>query len=67
MVWHDCKTDPPKKDGCYIGYYGNKLWEKFGTISSKIYGKTHMIQKHLLLNGQKLICRRLSKWTFDIN
>lgn len=26
MVWHDCKTDPPKKDGCYIGYYGNKLW-----------------------------------------
>ena len=26
MAWHDCKTDPPKKDGCYIGYYGNKLW-----------------------------------------
>ena len=26
MVWHDCKNDPPGKDGCYIGYYGNKLW-----------------------------------------
>lgn len=26
MVWHDCKTDPPGKDGYYIGYYGNKLW-----------------------------------------
>ena len=26
MVWHDCKSDPPKEDGSYIGYYGNKLW-----------------------------------------
>ena len=21
MVWHDCKTDPPKKSGRYILYY----------------------------------------------
>lgn len=29
MVWHDCKTDPPKKDGEYIlcyTEYGQKYW-----------------------------------------
>ena len=21
MVWHDCKTDPPKKDGLYLVFF----------------------------------------------
>ena len=29
IVWHDCKTDPPKKDGEYLlvyKYYGEMNW-----------------------------------------
>lgn len=28
MVWHDCKTDPPKEDKDYIVYYGGRCWEQ---------------------------------------
>lgn len=32
MVWHDCKTDPPKKSGCYIlcfvSPWNMKHWKK---------------------------------------
>lgn len=31
MVWHDCKTDPPKKDGEYILCYdfrGKLDWDR---------------------------------------
>lgn len=31
MVWHDCKTDPPKKDGEYILCYdfrGELDWDR---------------------------------------
>lgn len=30
MVWHDCKTDPPKKDGTYVVAYkllGTIVWD----------------------------------------
>ena len=30
MVWHDCKTDPPKKEGNYLliyEYYDGCNWE----------------------------------------
>ena len=29
MIWHDCKSDPPKKDGEYLlvyKYYGGFNW-----------------------------------------
>lgn len=25
MIWHDCKTDPPKKDGRYVLVYKTKI------------------------------------------
>lgn len=28
MIWHDCKTDPPKKDGRYILIYKDVLNNK---------------------------------------
>ena len=28
MVWHDCKTDPPKENKDYIVYYGGRCWEQ---------------------------------------
>lgn len=28
MVWHDCKTDPPKINKDYIVYYGGQCWEQ---------------------------------------
>lgn len=31
MVWHDCKTDPPKKDGNYLLWfksYDEDDWDK---------------------------------------
>lgn len=28
MVWHDCKTDPPKKSGRYILFYKDIVYDK---------------------------------------
>lgn len=32
MIWHDCKTDPPKKSGwyilCFITPWEEKMWDK---------------------------------------
>lgn len=31
MVWHDCKTDPPKDEGEYLliyTYYNTKDWDR---------------------------------------
>lgn len=29
MIWHDCKTDPPKETNKYIGYYNiDHTWEE---------------------------------------
>ena len=38
MVWHDCKTDPPKKSGFYLlvySYNDGCKWEK--TFDRAIY------------------------------
>ena len=38
MVWHDCKTDPPKKDGEYLliyRYYDGCNWD------SAFYSELH--------------------------
>ena len=39
MIWHDCKTDPPKKNGEYLLWYkesGSNYWEKgFYNIKNK--------------------------------
>ena len=41
MVWHDCKTDPPKKSGFYLlvyNYNDGYGWEK--TFDRAVYSTT---------------------------
>lgn len=43
MIWHDCKTDPPKKDGKYVLVYKTKIgsYEKieWQAVSYSTYSK----------------------------
>lgn len=41
MVWHDCKTDPPKKSGFYLlvySYNDGDGWEQ--TFDRAVYSNT---------------------------
>lgn len=46
LIWHDCKTDPPKKEGFYLLSYfisGEKHWDKayYYTLKSKWEDEDH--------------------------
>lgn len=43
MVWHDCKTDPPKKDGWYILWY--KISENEQGWNRVYYYATYLMWK----------------------
>lgn len=64
MVWHDCKTDPPKTYGTYIVVF-NVIYQvlgcKDGTNPSTIFGGIILEKILNPINGQKLICLRLSE------
>ena len=72
MVWHDCKTDPPKKDGCYIGYYGNKLWGEVWyyfkqSLWKDTYDSTTFPIKWTEVDLSEVLCKILQKYLKQIH
>lgn len=46
MIWHDCKTDPPKKNGKYIiANTLKKSWHEAIYENNKWYVKKWLIDK----------------------
>lgn len=56
MVWHDCKTDPPKKNGCYIVCFYNYKKQLDWTTASYVT----LTQRFLVVNHQYQ-----EMWTFE--
>ena len=63
MVWHDCKTDPPKKTGLYILAYKRKNqdyieWNSaYNILHDKWYDSKQFIRSYVDS------CYDLIKWT----
>lgn len=66
MVWHDCKTDPPKKDGKYVLVYKAKIGSykiiEWQAVFYSVYSKTWRKFRggNLIFDGNEY---DLIKWT----
>lgn len=72
MKWHDCKTDPPKKAGCYLlvyscydGYSRNTVYSHNTVFGSAVYSKDESTW-FLFDMGAWTSIQELSRFKYDI-